>query len=147
MEGGTVTAIWGQQPERVDELAARHAIPFKVNDPGELMGQVDAVLLATPNASHASIGVPLLESGVHVLVEKPMARTVAECDRLLAAAAAGGAVLAVGGPILKLLLIVGIPLALGIWLLRRMSGGRTPPPTPPTPPTPPAAPEPPPATA
>jgi predicted dehydrogenase len=42
------------------------------------------------------VAVPLLEGGVHVLVEKPMARTTGECDRMRAAAERGGAVLAVG---------------------------------------------------
>lgn len=61
-----------------------------------LADQVDAVLLTAPNALHAALGVPLLRAGVHLLVEKPMGRTAAECDDLIAAAEAGGAVLAVG---------------------------------------------------
>jgi predicted dehydrogenase len=57
---------------------------------------VDAVTIATPTETHAVIAKSMLESGIHVLVEKPMTRTTAEADVLLAAAAAGDAVFAVG---------------------------------------------------
>ena len=49
-----------------------------------------------PTELHAEIAVPFLERGTPVLVEKPMSRTLADADRMIAAAAAGGAVLAVG---------------------------------------------------
>ena len=65
-------------------------------DISALDGRVDAVTLAVPTASHHAVAVPLLERGVSVLVEKPMARSVAEADEMIAAAQASGAVLAVG---------------------------------------------------
>jgi predicted dehydrogenase len=49
---------------------------------------VDAVVIATPNALHAPQAIAMLEAGKHVLVEKPMARTLAEADDMLAAARA-----------------------------------------------------------
>ena len=61
-----------------------------------LVGRVDAVSLATPTESHAEIACALLEAGVHVLVEKPISRTLAEADRMIEAAARGGATLMVG---------------------------------------------------
>jgi predicted dehydrogenase len=57
---------------------------------------VDAVTIAVPTEAHADEAMPFLERGVPVLVEKPLARTVAEADALIAAAAKSGAVLAVG---------------------------------------------------
>jgi predicted dehydrogenase len=60
------------------------------------IGRVDAVSLAVPTESHAEIAVGLLEAGIHVLVEKPIARTLAEADEMIAAAAKGGALLQVG---------------------------------------------------
>lgn len=57
---------------------------------------VDAVDVVVPNDLHAEIGVAALEYGKDVLLEKPMARTVEECDRLIAAARASGRVLSVG---------------------------------------------------
>src|SRR5205085_9671852 len=61
-----------------------------------LLGDVDAVSLATPTESHAEIACALLEAGVHVLVEKPISRTLEEADAMIAAAERGRATLMVG---------------------------------------------------
>lgn len=53
----------------------------------------DAVSITLPTAAHADAARLALEAGVHVLCEKPMALTVADCDRLMAAAARSGALL------------------------------------------------------
>jgi predicted dehydrogenase len=65
-------------------------------DAAGLAGLVDAVSIAVPTESHASVALPLIERGVHVLVEKPLTRSLDEADRMLAAARAAGVVLAVG---------------------------------------------------
>jgi myo-inositol 2-dehydrogenase/D-chiro-inositol 1-dehydrogenase len=57
---------------------------------------VDAVDVVVPNDLHAEIGVSALDHGKDVLLEKPMARTAAECDALLAAARRSGRVLSIG---------------------------------------------------
>ena len=57
---------------------------------------LDAAVVSTPNRTHADVGVALLERGVHVLIEKPIAATVADARRLIDAAAANGRVLMVG---------------------------------------------------
>lgn len=57
---------------------------------------LDAAIVATPNRFHAEIGVALLEKGVHVLVEKPIAATVADAQRMIDAAKANDRVLMVG---------------------------------------------------
>jgi predicted dehydrogenase len=62
----------------------------------DLIGRVDAVSLAVPTEVHCEIGCGLLEAGIHVLVEKPISRTLEEADRMIAAAAHGKAVLQVG---------------------------------------------------
>ena len=61
-----------------------------------LAGKVDAVSLAVPTESHCSIACALLAAGIHVLVEKPIARTLAEADQMISAAKSGGALLQVG---------------------------------------------------
>src|ERR671939_69609 len=61
-----------------------------------LRGRIDTVSLALPTETHAEIACPLRAAGVHVLVEKPIARTLAEADEMIAAARAGGATLMVG---------------------------------------------------
>ena len=62
----------------------------------ELIGDVDAVSLAAPTEVHCEIGCGLLEAGIHVLVEKPISRTLDEADRMIEAAQRGKAVLQVG---------------------------------------------------
>jgi predicted dehydrogenase len=62
----------------------------------DLFGQVDAVSIAAPTTLHAEIGEQFLNSGVHVLVEKPIAHTLKDADRLIQAARAHDRVLQVG---------------------------------------------------
>jgi len=77
------------------EVAARHGVAFEP-DYRVLLGRVDAVSVATPTVSHREVACACLAAGVHVLVEKPIARTLAEADEMIRSAAAGGAVLQVG---------------------------------------------------
>src|SRR5690349_25049600 len=62
----------------------------------ELIGRVDAVSLAVPTEVHCESACELLENGVHVLVEKPISRTLEEADRMIGAAQKGHALLQVG---------------------------------------------------
>lgn len=57
---------------------------------------VEAVVIATPPASHAPLALEALAAGKHVLVEKPLATSLADAERLVAAAAAAGRTLMVG---------------------------------------------------
>jgi predicted dehydrogenase len=67
-----------------------------LTDYRDLLGKVDAVTLAVPTELHREIAQPFLAAGVHVLVEKPMARSLAEADDMIGTAAKTGAILAVG---------------------------------------------------
>lgn len=84
----------------LDEAAARTISTERTvgwtRDWRELIGKVDAVSLAVPTESHCEIACELLGEGVHVLVEKPITRTLAEADQMIAAAERGGALLQVG---------------------------------------------------
>lgn len=62
----------------------------------ELLDKVDAVSIATPTETHCEIACAFLEKGVHVLVEKPIALTLAEADKVIAAASRSGAKLMIG---------------------------------------------------
>lgn len=61
-----------------------------------LIGRVEAVSLAVPTEVHSALACPLLERGIHVLVEKPIARSLDEADQMIASAGKGGALLQVG---------------------------------------------------
>ena len=67
-----------------------------VEDYTAVFGRVDAVTIAVPTSNHLSIAVACLQRGIHVLVEKPIASSVAEADEMVAAAEAAGVRLAVG---------------------------------------------------
>jgi predicted dehydrogenase len=82
--------------ERAQLLAARVGAPLVLSEYASLPGKIDLAIVAVPNALHEKVAVSLLQAGVHVLVEKPMARTSIECDRMLVAAAHSRAVLAIG---------------------------------------------------
>ncbi len=62
----------------------------------ELIGRIDAAVVATPTRWHHCVGMELLSHGIHLLIEKPLACTVAEADDLIAAARRHGALLQVG---------------------------------------------------
>lgn len=57
---------------------------------------LELAVIAAPTESHAEIALPLIERGVHTLVEKPLTQTLAQADALIAAAKRFGTVLAVG---------------------------------------------------
>lgn len=65
-----------------EELGAEH---IATDFPAALHADVDAVVISTPNHLHAEHAVAALEAGKDVLLQKPMARTAAECDLILAA--------------------------------------------------------------
>ena len=80
------------------ERAARIAGEFATSafDDVREIGGLDVAVIASPTRSHAAIALPLIASGVHTLIEKPVSQTLAEADALIEAARISGAVLAVG---------------------------------------------------
>lgn len=67
-----------------------------VADISEVIDSIDAAVVATPTATHSVVVERLLDAGKHVLVEKPIAPTSAEADRMVAAADRSGTTLQVG---------------------------------------------------
>jgi predicted dehydrogenase len=89
-----LTAITGGS--RAPGLAADYGVDYEPTYEGLLARpDVDAVLVATPHADHRDQVVAAAEAGKHVLVEKPMATSVAECDDMIAACQRAGVVLEV----------------------------------------------------
>jgi predicted dehydrogenase len=94
LPGVELAGIIDVNPQRAQEIAESCRTRVLAG-PAALDG-VDAVTIAVPTASHAAVARPLLERGVPVLVEKPLARSVAEAESLLELAQRGRALLAVG---------------------------------------------------
>jgi predicted dehydrogenase len=88
--------------ERSDETRARVRGRFPGSrftaDIADLLGdpELDAIALATPVPTHAALAGEVLEAGKHCFVEKPLAQSVADAERAVAAAEASGRVLMVG---------------------------------------------------
>ena len=95
LDGVTLAAVVDKIPDRAAEIAASTG-STALTDSAEILGRVDAVTVAVPTELHRDVAMPFLERGVSVLVEKPMARSLAEADEMIAAAQASGATLAVG---------------------------------------------------
>ena len=80
------------------KVAAHHPGVRTTTALGELLADaaLDAVVLATPVPTHASLAIDVLAAGKHCFVEKPLAQSVADAERVVAAAQASGRVLMVG---------------------------------------------------
>ena len=84
------TNIWRAQ------LAAWKANTIACRDYKEILGKIDALVIAVPTPLHLEVGLAALDKGIHCLIEKPLAASVEEAKQLLAMAEARGAVLQVG---------------------------------------------------
>jgi len=78
----------------VESANPYHALAL--TNAAHLAGQVDAAIIAVPTAAHEQIACQLLEAGIDVLVEKPMAADLAAADRMIATAERRGRLLQVG---------------------------------------------------
>ncbi|MFL6655963.1 MAG: Gfo/Idh/MocA family oxidoreductase [Sulfurifustis sp.] len=80
---------------RAREIAEQHGCRA-YTDATELLGQVDAVSIVVPTVYHAAAARPFLERGVHMLMEKPLAPTLAEAQALVEGAERAGVIFQVG---------------------------------------------------
>jgi predicted dehydrogenase len=96
LEGAELVGIVDENAERARGVAVEFATRV-IRDVYALVAEhIDAVSLAVPTKDHARIGCMLLDSGLDVLVEKPMAATLGEADGLIASAKRGGRIPQVG---------------------------------------------------
>lgn len=95
--GATVAALVGRDPARTAARAAALGIARAETGLAAVLGDggIDAVVIATPDASHERIAIAALEAGKPVLLQKPMAMTSAECRAIIAAAQRTGTRLSV----------------------------------------------------
>ena len=92
--GIRATALAGGRSQRNQELAELGEIEVIVDEPAELVGQVDAAIVSTRDgAKHLEHARPLLEAGKPVLVDKPLAASVADARELLEIAEQNSALL------------------------------------------------------
>jgi predicted dehydrogenase len=109
LPGAELVGVYDPRPEAAKGAARDYGARVfpRLED---LAGEIEAAVVAAPTVAHAEMGCILLDRGLHVLVEKPMAASLEEADRLLERA--GGRVLAVGhveffNPAVQALLALG----------------------------------------
>ncbi|MDR2617349.1 MAG: Gfo/Idh/MocA family oxidoreductase [Treponema sp.] len=94
--GGELVSVCGRNAERRNAFASKWKIASR-DTPEEMVlkDKVDAVIITTPHPQHRDGALEALAAGAHVLVEKPMAVTAAECDEMIGAAKKAGKLLSV----------------------------------------------------
>lgn len=85
--GIRATGLWGADPDRSQDLAARFSVPLVADAPLDLLGRVDAVLVGDRHGdAHRDHAAPFLSAGVPVFLDKPLAGCIDDAVEILAAA-------------------------------------------------------------
>lgn len=95
LDGVRLMGVYDADTATAERVGAEVGVPV-VHALDALLEQVEAVSIAVPTSLHGEVGLRALERGVAVLMEKPLASTLAEADALVAAAERAGVVLHVG---------------------------------------------------
>ncbi|WP_436926137.1 Gfo/Idh/MocA family protein [Halosimplex amylolyticum] len=95
-----IGAIADPAPEVLDAIGEQYSVDRRYSESSELIedaaGELDAVVIAAPPQTHANLAVAALEAGLHTFVEKPLALSVEDADRMVEAAEASDATAMVG---------------------------------------------------
>lgn len=94
-DGCTLVGVVDTLKPTAERVAAELGVQ-SLQDYRTLLGQVDAVSIATPTPTHSEIALAFLQAGAHVLVEKPITESAAQAEALIDAARRAGRVLQVG---------------------------------------------------
>jgi predicted dehydrogenase len=92
IKGSSLVAVMRRDGKKAEDYAWRHNVPRWYDDADKLINDpdVNAVYIATPPGSHAEYTIRVAAAGKPVYVEKPMARSFAECRQMLAACERAG---------------------------------------------------------
>lgn len=95
--GTTVVAVHDPRIDRAETFAKTHGCILETSVESLLArDDIEGVVIAVPNDQHATLAIASLEAGKHVLLEKPMAMSLQQCDEILKARDASGKVLQMG---------------------------------------------------
>ena len=93
--GARLAGVYDADPARAAKVGEELGVRvFRALD--ELLDEVEAAVVAVPTTEHAAVALAALERGIHLLIEKPIASTLEEADRIVAAADAAGVLVATG---------------------------------------------------
>jgi len=96
VEGMSITQVCDTSPERLNAALLENPGAHMTKDAEQVLeSDVDVVIVSTPPNSHAALGLRSLEAGKNVVLEKPMALTIEQCDEMLGLARKKGLLLSV----------------------------------------------------
>ncbi|MGH9475993.1 MAG: Gfo/Idh/MocA family oxidoreductase [Terriglobales bacterium] len=95
LTGAQLAGVYDTSSARAAAVAAEFGVPVLVSL-AQVAGVAQAASVAVPTSAHAAVAIELMEAGLDVLVEKPIAPALADADRMIAAAHALGRILMVG---------------------------------------------------
>ncbi len=97
-ENGRLCAVLSRDQAKAERLCEQYDVPNGYTDLSAFLADpdVEAVWVAGPNHLHADHTIAALQGGKHVLCEKPMATTAADCEKMIAAAEKAGKLLSIG---------------------------------------------------
>jgi predicted dehydrogenase len=100
LPGADLRVVCDRESGRLEEVGRLYPTIDLIDSVTELLGRgdIDAIILATPADTHFELTRQVLASGRSVFVEKPLARSTAECEQLIELAAQKDLVLMVGTP-------------------------------------------------
>jgi predicted dehydrogenase len=96
MDNVRLAAIVDTKPGRAEEIGAKYGVRAFAQLRDVPLDSIDVATVAVPTVSHLDIALPLIDAGISIMVEKPLASSLPEADRLIEAAARRGVVLAAG---------------------------------------------------
>jgi predicted dehydrogenase len=98
IEGARVTHIWTDNPEDAPRVALASKIEHVVSAPEEVLGHVDAVIIATDDGDdHVRRARPFIEAGLPVFVDKPLATNLPDLRQFIAWQNSGAKILSTSG--------------------------------------------------
>jgi predicted dehydrogenase len=95
LPGVELAGVVDARPETAEQVAAEAGCPAYARAQ-DLLGRIDAVSIVVPTTAHLDVARPFLEGGIHVLMEKPIAASVADGREIVRLAAESGSILQVG---------------------------------------------------
>jgi predicted dehydrogenase len=93
--GAKLVGVYDADPARAREIGERYGAPV-FDSVDELARHIEAASIVVPTDRHAETALPLIERGIHLLVEKPIAATLEESEAMVSAANRKGVILQVG---------------------------------------------------
>ena len=94
VSGIAVTMLYGDDRSQAEDVAKQGDVPYVVDHPSEMLGEIDAVMVTTRHGDrHAALALPFIKAGIPTFVDKPFAISLSDCRQMVEAAKTRGTLL------------------------------------------------------